>query len=119
MLTYFLKQSLRTILSFGSRIFTRRGSIICQSSLCTRPAFLFSEVGREKYICGSPDGYLGEPHKFILLLRLEAVCCSKTAVEQTCSPEMNTAIICIKADSWSYIDCETDWNILKENTKLS
>ena len=29
------------LLSFGSRIFTRRGSIICQSSLCTRPAFLF------------------------------------------------------------------------------
>ena len=27
--------------SLGSRIFTRRGSIICQSSLCTRPAFLF------------------------------------------------------------------------------
>ena len=41
MLTYFLKQSLRTVLSFGSRIFTRRGSIICQSSLCTRSAFLF------------------------------------------------------------------------------
>ena len=29
------------LLSFGSRIFTRRGSIICQSSLCTRSAFLF------------------------------------------------------------------------------
>ena len=30
-----------TNLSFGSRTFTRRGTIICQSSLCTRSAFLF------------------------------------------------------------------------------
>ena len=28
-----------TTLSFGSRTFTRRGTIICQSSLCTRDGF--------------------------------------------------------------------------------
>ena len=35
-----------TTLSFGSRTFTRRGTIICQSSLCTRDGF---------FVCKSPE----------------------------------------------------------------
>ena len=34
-----LRMTLNFDKSFGSRIFTRRGSIICQSSLCTRDGF--------------------------------------------------------------------------------
>ena len=34
-----LRMTLNFEKSFGSRIFTRRGSIICQSSLCTRDGF--------------------------------------------------------------------------------
>ena len=66
-----------------------------------------------------PDDCLGEPHNIILSLRLETVGCSKTTIENTCTPEVDATIICVKTDLWSHIDCETNRNFLKENTKLS
>ena len=56
---------------------------------------------------------LREPHNPILRSRLEAICCSKTAVEQTCAPEVDATIVCVKTDLRSHIDCKTDNEVLK------